>query len=341
MPNFLGSLVSMIGKYSVLIGLFPYGHIIDDRLMTWVVRLCEELGQDKRVLRHAIWQEADTPITMLRNKCLAEAEEHGFDFVLMLDSDNLPDLYLGSSPDVKPFWRSSIEFCLDSVARRGLPAVVAAPYCGPGPNQCVYVFDWVNFKNPGAQPNILDVAPDFKLDMVSRHEAAERKGILPAAAIPTGVCLIDMRAIKPLPHPRFDYEWTDKRQLQKASTEDVMFSRNISYVWQDHGPIVFCNWDAWAGHVKQNIVGKPQNYPVTWVPSYVVNQCREAVRLGKTPEKTTQEAVMQIRPVNSFAAPPRGFPVELIRTQTAMPLEREPEDEQPPAEVLASLNGVG
>ena len=58
----------MTGKYSVLIGLFPYAHIIDDRLMTWVVRLCEELGNDKRVLRHAIWQEADTPITMLRNK---------------------------------------------------------------------------------------------------------------------------------------------------------------------------------------------------------------------------------------------------------------------------------
>jgi len=336
----------MSGKYSVMIALFPYGHVIDDRLMTYVVRTTEQMNKDPRIIRHCIWQESDTPITMLRNKCLVEAEEHGYDFVLMLDSDNLPDLYLGcpTMPNVKPFWQSSFDFATDIVARKGVPTVIAAPYCGPGPHACVYVFDWVNFRNPGLQPNGLDVKVDFKLDMVPRHEAALRTGIQPAGALPTGVCLIDMRAVKPLPHPRFDYEWTDQRAIQKASTEDVMFTRNLSYLWEEYGNVLYCNWDAWAGHVKQEIIGKPQNYPNAWVPKHLVAQTREALAAGAEPPVNPQVPKTMVRARNSFPAPPKNFPVSLIGQQVAVPLVPEDDcEEGAPPELLREFesNGVG
>lgn len=327
----------MTARYSVMIALFPYGHVIDDRLMTYVVKLTGEMARDKRIEKHCLWQESDTPITMLRNKCLVEAEQLGYDFVLMLDSDNLPDY----EQNGKPFFWSSFDFATDTIARKGLPTIIAAPYCGPGPSQCVYVFDWTNHKNTAVLPDIKDILPDFSIEMVSRHEAAERKGILPAAALPTGVCLIDMRIVKKMPHPRFDYEWKDERQIQKASTEDVMFTRNASYIWQDHGPVIFCNWDAWALHVKQQLIGKPQNFPTTWVPSYIVQQCREALKLGIEPERPAMQAQSVIRPHNSWPAPPKGFPVELIRTRDVVVAEPEPQDEEPPAELVAAMNGDG
>ena len=48
--------------------------------------------------------------------------------------------------------------------------------------------------------------------------------------------------------------------MDKASTEDVYNTREISMagVAKGHGNPVFVNWDAWAGHVKLKIVGKPR-----------------------------------------------------------------------------------
>jgi hypothetical protein len=59
--------------------------------------------------------------------------------------------------------------------------------------------------------------------------------------------------------PWFYYEHPDIYQSQKASTEDVTMTRDVSLVGTQklgYNP-VFCNWDAWAGHWKPKCVGKP------------------------------------------------------------------------------------
>jgi hypothetical protein len=95
----------------------------------------------------------------------------------------------------------------------------------------------------------------LKLDGLSRSDAVQRVGIQECAAIGTGVILIDTRVFKHpnLKKPWFDYEWTDEFHHEKASTEDVYFTRNCSLL----GMPVYCNWDAWSGHAKPIIVGRP------------------------------------------------------------------------------------
>jgi hypothetical protein len=151
--------------------------------------------------------------------------------------------------------------------------MIAAPYCGPPPVESVYVFRNQTMQDQSPNPN-------FALEMYDRHTASTMRGIQECAALPTGLCLINMAAVRDLPHPRFDYEWKDRHgvmeskcptcchpvpgeRVQKASTEDVFFSRNLTYKgWPIH-----VNWDAWAGHYKLKMVGPPQRIPVDSFPA--------------------------------------------------------------------------
>ena len=45
----------------------------------------------------------------------------------------------------------------------------------------------------------------------------------------------------------------DEEETEKATTEDVYFTRNLSLA----GVPNYVNWDSWAGHVKRKVVGKP------------------------------------------------------------------------------------
>jgi hypothetical protein len=232
-------------KYSVAVCLFP-----DNRGTTflspdiWAGRLMAKLETDPDCHSVDLWYKelGDTPITMLRNRALKDCERRGIDYVMFIDSDNKPDLYVGIDPEAKPFWESSFAFMR---AHAG-PCVVAAPYCGSPPDEGVHAFRWVSHESQN--PN-----PDFALKTITRHEAVYMRGIQKCAAAATGVMLIDMRGVKLLDHPRFDYEWKDKTMCQKASTEDVYFTRNLNYV----GVPTYINWDSWAGHLKVKMVGKP------------------------------------------------------------------------------------
>lgn len=295
-------------RVKVMVAWFPYGHVIDDRAAAYVASLTPRLMKDSRIETYALWSEADTPITMTRNKCLTDAETWGADFVLMLDSDNIPDCDVGRDPLAKPFWESSFDFMMDMEMRRkldpqtdpSLPCVIAAPYSGPPPHEITYIFDWVNHQNAAANP-------DFALEMVPRHEAALRRGIQRAAALPTGVMLIDMRAVKRLAHPRFYYEWKDHTQSQKASTEDVTFSRDLTYA----GIPIYCNWDAWAAHIKQKVVGRPVNIPVEWVPKHLQQWHELNKSMGLKPQAPPMPD--RIRERNSFASLPPNFPADKVR----------------------------
>lgn len=249
-------------KFNIGICTFSYGgnggissEVPDIR--EWMIPLVNEASRDERIGTIRVWNLSDTPITMTRNRAVLMARQHNIDFLLMVDSDMKPDVMNGQDPAAKPFFQSSLNFLINHYHKG--PAVVGAPYCGPPPVECVYVFRWQDMQS--AHPN-----PDFQLEMYDRSTAVRMSGIQECAALPTGLILYDMRAFdltEPTADgdkPWFYYEWKDKFAAEKASTEDVTMTRDLSLVGASklgYNP-VFCNWDAWAGHWKPKCVSKPQ-----------------------------------------------------------------------------------
>jgi hypothetical protein len=250
----------MIQKFKVGFVTFSYGgnggissEVPDIR--EWMVPLVHGLSKDERVESIRCWNLADTPITMTRNRAVLMAREYGIDCLVMVDSDMKPDINVGLE-GAKPFFPSSFDFFVHHYPKG--PCVIGAPYCGPPPSECVYVFRWQNQQSEHA-------SPDFQLEMYDRSTAVKMMGIQECAALPTGLIMYDMRSFE-LTEPKtaeekpwFYYEWKDKYAADKASTEDVTQTRDLSLVGTQklgYNP-VYCNWDAWAGHWKPKCVGKP------------------------------------------------------------------------------------
>lgn len=230
-------------KAKVRIARFPYRSVELPQLNDWITRTILKCKADPRIAEIEIRSYDDTPITMTRNKALKDARADGVDFLLMVDNDNEPD----SEPDGKPFWDTSFDFMF----RRQRPCIVAAPYCGKPPYENIFGFHLHNHNN--------DPHGAWSIEQYSREHAVTMGGIQDAAAVATGVCLIDMRILERLNKPWFKYEFEDEEeQTTKSTTEDVYFSRNI---WMANAGDVFINWDAWAAHWKFGSVRKPR--PIT------------------------------------------------------------------------------
>lgn len=213
----------------------------------------------------------DTPAPMIRNMAVQIAQDNKADYLLMVDNDMGPDYLVGKDPRAKPFLPTALKW----MKEYGEPCAIAAPYCGPPPEESVYVFDWVWRTAPAQNFNA-------NLQMVNRDEAAHRTGIWPAAALPTGLMLFDMRVFDILPHPYFYYERTDNRWIRKASTEDVTISRDMMLC----RIMCFCAWDCWAEHVKSYRVGKPNRESVD-----IVNErIRAIVARGRTADEKIEHS---------------------------------------------------
>lgn len=243
-------------KCDVLVAFFAYGGnggvaMQLPAIGQWWARVYHEMATDPRIGRVACQTFADTPITMTRNRAVEVARAAGFDVLVMIDSDNELDLYN------QKWWSSSFEFVYERLVRQR-PTVCFAPYCGPPPHpvkggeENVYVFKWQNMASD--EPH-----PGYHLLAYGRDEAARLTGIQPAAAGPTGAIIYTLSAFDLQNPPHFYYEWTNREQSAKASTEDVTNTRDISMMgWEKfHEDVVFCNWDCWAGHHKPKCVGKP------------------------------------------------------------------------------------
>jgi hypothetical protein len=237
----------------------------------WVVQTVRKMDRDPRVEAVVSLTYNDTPITMLRNRAVLEARQEGCQYLLCIDSDMAPDLpYAGA----KPFWDTAWAYLMerrvleanypDDVAPGFPPATVAAPYCGPSPNQCVYVFEW--HCDATGKPN-----PGYKLEMIPRESAAIRSGFQEVAALPTGLILYDMRVFDVLSPPWYRYEH-DAFESEKHTTEDVYQTRNAGLL----GLPQVVAWDCWSGHVKTEIVPKPMIY----TRNHVHQSLREAVLRG-------------------------------------------------------------
>lgn len=288
--------------YNLAVGRFPYGGIEHSECVDWLIDVSWKLAGDKRF--NVKWlKENDTPITMTRNKMFADAITMGADLLLIVDSDMAPDCEVGD-PEAKPFLESSLEFLLNHEG----PCVVAAPYCGPPPHENIYVFEWKN-KETGVPVE----SSGLKLNQFTREHAALMRGITEVGALPTGLMLIDVRALKklPVPHTYYDFEGdgfacpacnekTRGPQAVKQSTEDVTFSRNLSQI----GVPMYCNWDSWAGHIKKKIVRKPRPYPVDTVTQFMREAILRGTRAGESIReiKSNQFAVDVARARAAFSA---------------------------------------
>jgi hypothetical protein len=251
-------------KYKIAIARFPYGGSERKEVSRWLPTLCKQIRSYSSIDQIISLEYDDTPITMTRNKSFMDAKNAECDFLLMIDSDMHPDKYVGVDPSAKPFFPTAFEFM---VKHQG-PCVIAAPYCGPPPHENVYVFQWG--RKQGDYPGC-----DMSLDQYSREHAAICSGIQEAAALPTGLMLIDMRILPMIPPPWFEYEYADPPyNTKKATTEDVFITRNMALV----GIKQYCAWDCWAGHMKWKSVGRPEVYTTDMVRK----DLREAVIKGNT-----------------------------------------------------------
>lgn len=267
---------------------FPGQAITHPDVSGWVgdTRLKWDRDPDIGPGRHGRWHKIDTPVTMSRNLALEFATRERYDYVLFVDADMSPDLPYA---EAKPFWETSWEF----VKRHDGPCVIAAPYCGPPPYEAPYVFTYTNTETDDANPN-------FQLSLLSRQDAARQTGIVRVAAMPTGLMLIDLRALSKLKKPYFDYEWSDEgpvcsecgqrrpgARIHKASTEDLVFCRNLDSI----GVPIYCNFDAWAGHWKLKRVLKPQVLGCEVVPLQIQERAAEIHR-----ERTERHAAGRAKP---------------------------------------------
>lgn len=287
-------------KLNVLFAFFPYGgnggvSSEHPSIRDWWGKLTPKLLVDPRVGKFWNLDYCDTPVTMTRNAAAEDARKLGADLLFMIDSDQHPDLYLGADPLAKPFWDTSFDFLYER-RLRGLKTVVGAPYCGPPPHECVYVFRWVTHESD--KPDT-----DVRLEMWSREDAAFRAGIGPAAALPTGMILFDTAVFDVIKPPYFYYEYEGDGpqcphcgcgrpgpQSRKASTEDVTATRDILLFGREElgDDVLFCNWDAWAGHYKPKCVGKPR--PIT--TDQVGQKYRDAVLRNRR----SDERLVNVRP---------------------------------------------
>lgn len=254
-------------KVNFAIALFAYGgnggvSSLIPEIAIYLAKLYHKLKLDDRVNRVGVQVYSDTPITMTRNRAVKDARDGGFDMLLMLDSDNEPDAYVGVEPDAKEFIDVAFPFAYERLCQ-GLPTFIAAPYCGPPPHpvpkpgitdggEVPYLFAWTNNESDSPDAKI-------KLTLLTRLEASRLRGIYPMAALPTGVCLSTLNAYEPLPKPIYKYEFNEDGS-EKFSTEDVVATRDISLFWKmtKNIDVVFAACDSWALHHKPKRVGKPK-----------------------------------------------------------------------------------
>src|ERR1700682_3381786 len=135
-------------KLNVFFAFFPYGgngasSSEHPNIRNWFARTISHCKSDSRISDTSTIDFSDTPLTMTRNRAVVEARKAEADVIVMVDSDQHPDLYLGLEKSAVPFFESSFDF-LYQRKTKGLCTVVGAPYCGPPPEECCYAFHWTN-----------------------------------------------------------------------------------------------------------------------------------------------------------------------------------------------------
>lgn len=265
-------------KVKICIYRFPFGGQEHPTCTNWLMNALFTLHVHPRVAAVVTEHINATPITMCRNRAIRHAIDNDVDFAIMVDSDMWPD-YEQGGPDkdknVLPFLPHALDFAL---AHDG-PCVVAAPYCSQPPEENVLVMRWRH--QEGNDPD-----GQVKLAKFTREEAIGRTGFEEVAALGTGLILIDMRPLVELPGPWFTYQYSDHEQVKMTASEDVVFTRDLSFA----GIPQYVFWDAWAGHWKMKMVGKPTGLPYNCVPARFASAMRVTMAREQEAKAKAKEA---------------------------------------------------
>src|SRR5258708_32935272 len=111
-------------KYKIMFCRFPGGGSEHPDVVDWFIRAMLQAKADPRVEKVMSWYLSDTPITMGRNRAIEIARSHQADFVVMVDSDMYPDMYVGRNSNAQPFFPLALDFL---IKHQG-PAMIAVPY---------------------------------------------------------------------------------------------------------------------------------------------------------------------------------------------------------------------
>ena len=240
-------------RLNVLVTVFTYDKMLSAEALVYCTRLYGQMVNHPRLNQLEISYSFGYPTDRCRNFVVKSAKANGFDLCLMLDNDMKFDAQLGADPAAKPFLPTAMDFLLAEPA----PCFVGAPYTSSPPAQEVVVMKHREYApdQPGGMGK--------KIDKYTRDEAAVQTGITRVAALPTGCILLDLRAFDVIAPPWFAYEFADPPwNTTLASTEDVVLTRNADWL----GINQYCNWDAWAHHLKPYECAKPRLCPVDVVP---------------------------------------------------------------------------
>lgn len=249
----------MVRKWKMMLAGFPYGGHQRRELTPWAMSAALWADKQPDIDGTVLYKDFDdTPITMTRNLAVLTAINSGVDVLVMFDSDMSPDIDRET-----PFLPRAFDFIKSRWEKS--PTIISAPYCTAGPHYNPIMGRWRTHKD-GFQ---------VKADLYTREEAENFTGIQECSLQGTGLMAIDMRiftgfdldgeSIK-LPPPWFYYEYTDQYNTQKASTEDMVFTRNATLLFGKYGlTIGYVDWDCWAYHVKTQFVGKPNSINILTV----------------------------------------------------------------------------
>jgi len=259
------------------------GSSLHTDVMDWWVETKAKAEKDPRVSEIYYHIQSDTPITLCRNQCVLHARQQGAHVLIMIDSDQNPQLHKRESW-YKPFWDVAFTEIYDHYGKG--PLVMCAPYVGaPAAGENTFIFAWRNMGLRGDETII-------SLEQFTREHAAQMRGVHEVAAGPTGLIMFDMRMfdlLEPVHMPRgdvldkfragemsredalaalnegwFRYEWANNYAAEKASTEDVQCLRDMSMIGQlklGYNPLR-CTFDSWIGHWKPWCCGKPLAWDV-------------------------------------------------------------------------------
>lgn len=257
-------------RSNVLVAVFTYARQLGADILTYCTRLYGQMVDHPHLNQLEVAYSFGYPTDRCRNHVVKSARANKFDFVLMLDDDQIPDLLLGKEPGAVPFLPTALDFCYEHKS----PCMVGAPYCSGPPGQEVVVM-----KHREYAPDNLNGC-GLKIDKYTRDEAAVLTGIQRVAALPTGCLLADLRAFDVIEPPWFYYEYVDPPyNTLLASTEDVVLTRNADWL----GIPQYCHWSAWAGHSKQFVVGKPAASPVADIPRAIYTAWSNGWRPASVP----------------------------------------------------------
>jgi len=246
--------------WRMMLARFPYGGTERTEIVDWVASAALWAHKQPDIEGELkLWKIDDTPITMSRNRAVETAIQHAIDILVLIDSDMAPDI-----DKAHPFLPHAFDFIKSRWHE--VPTIISAPYCTAGPDYLPIMGRWRTHKD----------GFEVKAELYNREEAEALRGIQECSLQGTGLMALDMRiftgfeqrdgTVVKLPPPWFYYEYTTENNAWKASTEDMVFTRNATLLFAKHDMTIgYVDWDAWAYHVKTQFVGKPHTLNIRTV----------------------------------------------------------------------------